>query len=226
MRNHNNDTLKTSDTVLRKIYLSLYLKGLCVRGSCRPNRNATYWPPLLWPSALCLSCSPGLLNRRPGGPALCWVLAFSTASCFQIRWISCATELYNSLTPIQYLPITGHRNMHFRRLWNGMVDRHRAEITVMQFTAHSLPVHQFVTVPWDFNPVPYFQPSSPTSMEDALPPSLEWHVWPGRRSIYNTRGKFIRAHRNRIRANVVQFHLLGVVTKVLDRNFVVCEFEL
>ena len=53
--------------------------------------------------------------------------------------------------PTQYLPITGHR--------------HRAEITVMQFTGHSLPVHQFVTVPWDFNPVPYCQPSSPTPTE-------------------------------------------------------------
>ena len=52
--------------------------------------------------------------------------------------------------------------MHFRRLWNGMFDRHRAEITVMQFTGHSLPVHQFVTVPWDFKPVPYCQLSSPT----------------------------------------------------------------
>ena len=38
--------------------------------------------PLLWPSALCLSPSPGLLNRRPGDP-LCWMLAFSTASCHQ-----------------------------------------------------------------------------------------------------------------------------------------------
>ena len=30
-----NDTIiiKTSDTVLRKIYLSLYLKGWCVRGN-------------------------------------------------------------------------------------------------------------------------------------------------------------------------------------------------
>ena len=27
MQNHNDDTIKTSDTVLRKIYLSLYLKG-------------------------------------------------------------------------------------------------------------------------------------------------------------------------------------------------------
>ena len=30
-----------------------------------------------------------------------------------------------------------------------MFDRHQAEITVMQFTGHSLPVHQSVTVPWD-----------------------------------------------------------------------------
>ena len=101
----------------RKIYFSLYLKGLCVRGSWRPNRIATYWPPLLWPSEF-LSCSPGLLNQRPGDPALCWVLfslqhhfsisliskllnrghegslfrvlAFSTTSCLQTPWISCA----------------------------------------------------------------------------------------------------------------------------------------
>ena len=46
---HNNDTIKTSDTVLRKIYLSLYSKGLCVIGSWRLNRTATYWPPLYWP---------------------------------------------------------------------------------------------------------------------------------------------------------------------------------
>ena len=74
---------------------------------------------------------------------------------------------------------------HFHRLWNGMFDRHQAEITVMQFTGHSLSVHQSVTVPWHFNPVPYCQPSSPTPMEYALPPSLEWHVWRGRKSIYN-----------------------------------------
>ena len=54
-----------------------------MRGSWRPNRTAIYWPPLLWPSALCLSCFPGLLNRRPGGSAFCWVLAFSTTSCHQ-----------------------------------------------------------------------------------------------------------------------------------------------
>ena len=52
------------------MYLSLYCKGskrvtqgLRVRGSWRPNITTTFWPPLLWLSALCLSRSPGLLNR-------------------------------------------------------------------------------------------------------------------------------------------------------------------
>ena len=35
-------------------------------------------------------------------------------------------------------------------LWNRMFDRHQAEITVMQFTGHSLPVHQSMSVPWEF----------------------------------------------------------------------------
>ena len=32
---------------------------------------------------------------------------------------------------------------HFRYLWNGRWDRHRAEITIRQFIGHSLPVHHF-----------------------------------------------------------------------------------
>ena len=34
--------------------------------------------------------------------------------------------------------------------WNRMFNRHQAEITVMQFTGHSLPVHQSMSVPWEF----------------------------------------------------------------------------
>ena len=159
-----------------------------MRASWRPIRTATHWPPLLWPSAF-LSRSPGLLNRRLGAQlaaGCCFLYIIISPTLLSPNSLNfLCTELYNSSTATQYLPMTGHRNMHFRRLWNSMFDRHRAEITVMQFTDLSLPVHQFVTVPWDFNPVPYCQPSSPTPMEYALPPSLEWHVWPGRRSLYN-----------------------------------------
>ena len=35
-------------------------------------------------------------------------------------------------------------------LWNRMFDRHQAKITVMQFTGHSLPVRQSMSVPWEF----------------------------------------------------------------------------
>ena len=76
-------------------------------------------------------------------------------------------------TPLRFLPIMAIGMCHFHRLWNSMCDRHRAEITVMQFTGRSLPVHHFVTARWDFYLVPYCQPSSPTPMEYALPPSLE-----------------------------------------------------
>ena len=73
---------------------------------------------------------------------------------------------------------------YFRRLWNSMCGRHWAEITVMQFTGHSLPVHHFVTARWDLHLVPYCQPSSPTRSfpitghwNVSLPPYLEWHMW-------------------------------------------------
>ena len=67
---------------------------------------------------------------------------------------------------------------HFRYLWNGLCDRHRAEITVMQFTGHSLPVK------WELHLVPYYQPSSPARFlsiighwDVSLPLSSEWQGW-------------------------------------------------
>ena len=103
---HNDTIMKTSDTGLRKIYLSLYLKGLCVRGSWRPNRTATYWPPLLWSSAF-LSRSPGLLNRRPG----CWLcLPHLTPTCL----VSKLTDilLSPSYIIVQRSPSCGRHKLH------------------------------------------------------------------------------------------------------------------
>ena len=41
-RIHIDAMIKTSEDFFKKIYLSLYLKGLCVRGSWRLNRTAIY----------------------------------------------------------------------------------------------------------------------------------------------------------------------------------------
>ena len=78
-------------TSLTDIWLSFYCKGsksvtqgFSERGSWRPNRTVIYWPPLLRLSALRLSCSEVPLNRRPRGPALCWMMAFFTVSYHQL----------------------------------------------------------------------------------------------------------------------------------------------
>ena len=54
----------------------------------------------MWPSVLCLSHSPGLLNWRPGGP-LHWMLfslphLVTKLSDLQTNWLPVFTELYNS----------------------------------------------------------------------------------------------------------------------------------
>ena len=56
-----------------------------MRGSWRRNRNCNVLTPLLWPSTLCLSHSPGLLNRRPRG-SLYWMMTFFTVSYQQLLW--------------------------------------------------------------------------------------------------------------------------------------------
>ena len=75
-----------------------------------------------------------------------------------------------------------------------MFDRHQAEITVMQFPGHSLPVLQSMTVPRDFTlshivsqaRLRDFFPKLPSECVNSFRCiTLEWHVWPGRRSVYN-----------------------------------------
>ena len=57
--------------------------GFAVRGSWRPNINCNILTPLLWPSLLCLSCSLGLLNRRPRAhSAGCWLSLLHLISIF------------------------------------------------------------------------------------------------------------------------------------------------
>ena len=162
------------------MYLLLYCKGskslfkVCVwEGVGDRTETAIFWPPLLWPSTLCLSRSPGLLNRRPRGPR-CWVMAFFNASYQQLpctpthqspkalsAWCGFPYHI-SSITPTPTLTATvltsvltelyNSSRLLSRQLdlWNRMFDRHQAEVTVMQFTGYSLPVHQSMSVSWEF----------------------------------------------------------------------------
>ena len=142
-----------------------------MRGSWRPNITATYWPPLLWPSALCLSRSPELLNQRPtllGAGFLYRILspkglqtpsgAPSTRRGFPYH-ISLSDvsdpQLSDFLSWPSYIIVQRLLNRPLN-LWNGMFDRHQAEITVMQFSAS---VYECIM---GFYLVPFHQPNPPT----------------------------------------------------------------
>ena len=80
------------------------------------------------------------------------------------HWLPVFTELYNSSIAhsISILMASQAGICYFRRLWTGMFDHHhQAEITVMQFRDHSLPVHQSECT-MGFYIVPFCQPSPPT----------------------------------------------------------------
>ena len=174
---HHNDTINNRRVKnFKKIYLSLYCKGskrvtqgFTVRGSWRLNRTAIYWPPLLWPSALCLSRSPGLLNRRPSsllddGFLYCTLSPTGLQNSiggpegpFGRVWLSSPLFVSDDSDPQlsdflfwpSYIIVQRSLNRPLN-LWNGLFDRHQAEITVMPFIGHSLPVRQSMSVSWAF----------------------------------------------------------------------------
>ena len=151
--------------------------GFTVRGSWRPNITEIFWPQLM-AVTLCLSRSPGLLNRRPRVHSAGWWLSllhlisiFSGPQLirapngpFGLMWLSLLHLVYNSVqspTVCNSLELAGTRTQLARRtqlsyiivrrpldLWNRMFNRHQAEITV----------HHSVVAQWDLHLVPYYQP--------------------------------------------------------------------
>ena len=91
---------KDERRLLLKKNIPLTLKGLCVRGSWRLNKDCNILTSPAPPDiAVCRSRSPGLLNRWPGGPAsLGHVLipASSHQLVWSPNWLPVFTELYNS----------------------------------------------------------------------------------------------------------------------------------
>ena len=154
------------------------IQCLRVRGSWRPNITEIFWPQTYGRhvvSFLFFDAQPEV--QRP----LCWVMAFFTASYQHLHRTSthqgpkapsawCGFPYYiSSITPSN-LQLHSHLTPLVRRtqlsyilvrrpldLWNRMFNRHQAEITVMQFRGHSLPVHHSVVAQWDLHLVSYYQ---------------------------------------------------------------------
>ena len=150
------------------------------------TKTATHWPP---PDiAMCRSRSPGLLNRRPGDP-LRWVLfslphLVTNGSGLQTDFLSLPSYIIVQ-SPTQYLPITGHRDVSLplSLKWHVWLSSSGSNCHAIHRSLSSGVSVYDCTM--RFYLVPYCQPSPPTPMEYATSVSLEWHVWPGRRSIYN-----------------------------------------
>ena len=171
----NNRRRKTSLTMFTSHFIARVRKGLlkvCMwEGAGDRTETEIFWPLLLWPSTLCLSRSPDAQPEALG--PLCWVMAFFTASYQQLLWSPNSIgvpegpfgRVWFYLPHLVYLRLQLDCNYLLSwpsyiivqrpldrplDLWNRMFNRHQAEITVMQFRGHSLPVRQSMRVAWDF----------------------------------------------------------------------------
>ena len=97
MQKHSQHNKDKRTRFLRKIYLSLYSKGLrkgyVWEVSWRLNNTEIYWPPALLAIAALLSRSPGLLNRGPWAGSHASILSPKTLT--PTNWTSCRTWLYH-----------------------------------------------------------------------------------------------------------------------------------
>ena len=116
----------------------LVLQG-CSTGGPGAQLSVGWWLSLL--HLIGNFSGPQLIGGLEGPFGLAWLsLPHLISNFFSNCLTSVLAELYNSSRPLNRL----------LDLWNGMFDRHQAEITVMQITGHSLPVHQSMSVPWEF----------------------------------------------------------------------------
>ena len=86
---------------------------------------------------------------------LLWTPTYQGPKPFGLVWLSLPHLVYlpHQLSATQLARWTQLSYIIVRRpldLWNWMFNRHQVEITVMQFRGHSLPVHQSMSVLWEF----------------------------------------------------------------------------
>ena len=146
-----------------------YSRFACER-ELETEQKLQYFDPYSYGRQRCVFLVLQMLNRRPWG-SLCWVLLhfisnFSgpqtpsgfprapSARCgfpYHISSISVSnsTATRTQLPWLSYIIVQCQLDRTLD-LWNRMFNRHQAEITVMQFRGHSLPMRQSMRVSWDF----------------------------------------------------------------------------
>ena len=155
-----------------------FLFSWCSTGGLGAH-SAVWWLSLLH----LISISRPQLIRAPGP--------------FSLMWLSLPHFVYNSVRSSTQLPLARRTELNYiivRRpldLWNRMLNRHQAEITVMQFRGHSVPVHHSVVYHGNFFCSSHFISQFPPTrfplitairMCHLLPVHhLEWNFWPGQK---------------------------------------------
>ena len=171
---------RRNDTVLRKIYTSHFIwkvrKGCVCERELETEQNCNR----LTPTLMTISVESFLFSRvaqpeAPGPTLLSWVRALSTAFCH--RRVSKLTDFLSSPS---YITIPSPPQSLEWHVWSSSSGNNCH--AVHRSLSSGASVYECTL---GFYHVPFCQPMSPTPMEYALPPSLEWHIWPGRRSIYN-----------------------------------------
>ena len=158
-----------------------YLRFACER-ELETEQKLLYFDPQTYGRLRCVflvlqGCSTG----GPGAHSAGWWLSLlhlisifsgpqliGAPSPFGLVWLSLPHFVSNWLQlnwpqlP-SWLRFTIVQRLHDRPLdlWNRMFNRHQAEITVMQFTGHSLPVHQSMSVPCEFFSSSHFMSQFP-----------------------------------------------------------------
>ena len=140
---HNNAIIMTTGHSLKK-YTSPFIWKVCVWDGVGDRTDLQHIDPhsyghqRLFPALQ--GCSTGGLGAHSAADFLNHILS---PKVLISKLVSKLTDFLSSLSYIIVQSPTQY-------LWNGMFDCHQAEITVMQFTVHSLPVHQSMTLAWDF----------------------------------------------------------------------------
>ena len=110
MQYHNDTIIKTQEDFFRELCTFHFICNVCVWEGAGDRTELQYIDPHSYGRQRCVFLVLLMLNRRPGGSAFCWVLAFSTTSYQQLLWtptqsgasspfgLMLYNELYNSST--------------------------------------------------------------------------------------------------------------------------------